>query len=88
MARACIIESELKNARDDIARIEGAFTGDVRVCVSPTTAINMVPKALINLKRRRPEINVKIEENVYPDNLARPETRRCGRGRLHASGKV
>ena len=70
VARACIIESELKNARDDIARIEGAFTGDVRVCVSPTTAINMVPKALINLKRRRPAINVKIEENVYPDNLA------------------
>ena len=62
-------QSELKNARDDIARIEGAFTGEVRVCVSPTTAINMVPKALINLKRRRPAVNVKIEENVYPDNL-------------------
>ena len=70
VARACLIDSELKNARNDIARIEGAFTGDVRVCVSPTTAINMVPKALINLKRRRPEVNVKIEENVYPDNLA------------------
>ena len=69
VARACIIASELKNARDEIARIEGAFTGDVRVCVSPTTAINMVPKALINLKRRRPAVNVKIEENVYPDNL-------------------
>ena len=70
VARAGVIDAELKNARNDIARIEGAFTGDIRVCVSPTTAINMVPKALINLKRRRPEINVKIEENVYPDNLA------------------
>jgi len=70
VARAGIIETELKNARNDIARIEGAITGDVRICVSPTTAINMVPKAIINMKRRRPDVNVQIEENVYPDNLA------------------
>lgn len=70
IARAQIVETELKSARNEIDHIEGAVSGDVRICVSPTVAINMVPNAIINLKRRRPKIQIHIEDGVYPDNLA------------------
>lgn len=68
--RALSIENELNNARHEIANIEGVTTGDIRVSASPSVAINLMPRAVLNLKAMRPQVTVHIEEMVYPHVLS------------------
>jgi DNA-binding transcriptional LysR family regulator len=67
--RALSIETELNNARNEIDKIEGVTTGDIRVSASPSVAINLMPRAILNLKKSRPNVTVHIEELVYPHVL-------------------
>lgn len=67
--RALSIEIELNNARNEIDNIEGVATGDIRVSASPSVAINLMPRAILNLKSSRPNVTVHIEELVYPHVL-------------------
>lgn len=72
--RARIVDAELRNARNDVELTERARFGDVKVSSSPTVAINLLPRAVLALKKSRPEVHVQIEEAVYPDNLASVHT--------------
>lgn len=68
--RAKTIDAELKSARNEIDNIEGIVTGDIRVSASPTVAINLLPRAILNLKAARPNVTLHIEEGVYPQVLS------------------
>jgi LysR family transcriptional regulator of abg operon len=69
--RTKFIEAELQSARSEVQLIEGARIGDVTVSASPTVAVNLLPRAVLEFKRERPQIRVHIEEGIYPDILSR-----------------
>jgi LysR family transcriptional regulator of abg operon len=74
IARAKTIETELRQARNDIDTIQGAKGGDIRLGVSPAVATSLLPQAILNFKRARPKVRFHIEEGVYPDVLATVRT--------------
>jgi LysR family transcriptional regulator of abg operon len=69
IARARAIESELRQARNDIEDIGGAGKGEIRVSASPTVAMSLLPRAILDFKRERPKVSFHVEEGVYPDVL-------------------
>ncbi len=69
IARARAIESELREARNDIDNIRGAGIGEIRVVTSPTVGMSLLPRSILSFKRTRPKVSVQIHEGVYPDIL-------------------
>lgn len=69
LARAKIIEAELRHARNDVQMIQGAQVGEIRVTASPTVAMGLLPRAVIAFQAARPQVNFRISEAVYPDML-------------------
>ncbi len=69
IARAKVVEGELREARNDIDSIVGAGTGELRISISPTVSVGLAPQAVIEFKRSRPRVSVQIQEGVYPDVL-------------------
>jgi len=69
LTRAKLIEAELRHARDDVQMTQGAQVGEVRVCVSPTVAMGLLPRAIIEFQKARPRVSFVVSESVYPDML-------------------
>ena len=51
LARARIIEAELRHARNDVQMIQGAHIGEICVSASPTVAIGLLPRAAVGFQR-------------------------------------
>ncbi|MDB5602410.1 MAG: hypothetical protein JWN71_4454 [Xanthobacteraceae bacterium] len=68
--RSKIVESELRQARDDIAHLLAATHGDLRIGASPVAAFNLLPIALARFKKRRPNLRVEVMEGLFPGLLA------------------
>ncbi len=69
LARAKIIESELRHARNDVEAVQGAGIGEIQVSASPTVAMGLLPRAVVAFQRTRPRVSFRIREGVYPDIL-------------------
>ncbi len=69
IARAKVVEAELREARNDIETVRGAGSGEIRVSASPSVAMALLPKAVLAFKRTRPKVSFQIQEGVYPDVL-------------------
>jgi len=69
IARAKVVEAELRQARNDIETVRGAASGEIRVSASPTVAMALLPRAVLAFKRTRPNVTFRIQEGVYPDVL-------------------
>ena len=69
IARAKVVEAELRQARNDIETVRGAGAGEIRVSASPTVAMGLLPKAIVGFKRTRPKVSFQIQEGSYPDVL-------------------
>ncbi|MFN3746575.1 MAG: LysR family transcriptional regulator [Hyphomicrobiaceae bacterium] len=69
LSRAKNIEAEMRHARNDVQMIQGAQVGEIRVSVSPTVAVGLLPRAIIEFQSARPRVNFMISEAVYPDML-------------------
>lgn len=69
LARAKIIDAELRHARNDVQMIQGAQVGEIRVTASPTVAMGLLPRAVIAFQSERPRVSFRISESVYPDML-------------------
>ncbi len=74
VARAKTIESELREARNDIDNIRGAGTGEIRIVTSPTVGMSLLPRAILSFQLARPKVNMQIHEGVYPDVLNQVRT--------------
>lgn len=74
MVRARAIEAELREARNDIESMQGTGSGEIRVSASPTVAMGLLPRAILEFKRTRPKVSFQIREGVYPDVLAAVRT--------------
>lgn len=69
IARAKVIEGELRQARNDVETAQGAAVGEIKVSASPTVSVGLLPRAIVNFRRTRPRVSFHIEEGVYPDVL-------------------
>jgi DNA-binding transcriptional LysR family regulator len=69
IARAKVVEAELRQARNDIETVRGAGAGEIRVSASPTVAMGLLPNAIVGFKRTRPKVSFQIQEGSYPDVL-------------------
>jgi molybdate transport repressor ModE-like protein len=70
IARAKIIEAELRHARSDIENVLGASVGEIRISASPSVATGLIPRTVLAFKRGRPRVSFLIQEGVYPDVLS------------------
>jgi DNA-binding transcriptional LysR family regulator len=69
LARAKIIEAEIRHARNDVEAAQGAHVGEIRVSASPTVAMGLLPRAIVAFQKARPNVSFRIWEGVYPDIL-------------------
>ncbi len=69
LTHAKVIEAELRHARNDVQTVHGAQVGEIRVSVSPTVAMGLLPRAVVAFQRARPRVSFRISEDVYPDIL-------------------
>jgi LysR family transcriptional regulator of abg operon len=53
LARAKMIEAELRHARDEVEAIQGAGVGEIRVSASPTGAMGLLPRAVVAFQGTR-----------------------------------
>jgi DNA-binding transcriptional LysR family regulator len=74
VARAKVVEAELRHARNDIEGMRDATVGEVRVSASPTVAMGLLPRAIVAFQHKRPRVRFSIQEGVYPDILAAVRT--------------
>lgn len=69
LTRARLIEAELRHARNDVQMIQGAQVGEIRVSVSPTVAVGLLPRTIIEFQKAHPRVSFVVSEAVYPDIL-------------------
>jgi LysR family transcriptional regulator, regulator of abg operon len=76
LARARVIQSELRRVEEDIAQIRGEPGGTVALGVSPTASILLVPEMLRRLQRHQPVCSVRVVEGAWStlQPLVRDET--------------
>lgn len=76
VARARVIESELRKAEEEIAQFAGGHAGSVAFGVGPTHMILIVPEAVPQFCQKFPSIRVRIVEGPHPPliRLVRDET--------------
>lgn len=71
VSRATSIERELREIRNDTESMLGGVSGEIRISASPSVSVGILPNAMIEFCKARPNVAVRIEEAVYPDVLPR-----------------
>lgn len=66
LARAKMIEAELRHVRNDVQTVQNAQMGEIRIAASPTVAMGLLPRAIVSFQKRRPRVSFRISEDVYP----------------------
>jgi LysR family transcriptional regulator, regulator of abg operon len=62
--RSKIVDSELRQARDDIAHLRAATRGDLRIGATPVAAFSLLPAVLARLKTLRPQLQVSVTDGM------------------------
>jgi DNA-binding transcriptional LysR family regulator len=62
--RSRIVDSELRQARDDIAHLRAATRGDLRIGATPVAAFSLLPAVLARLKTSRPQLQVSVTDGM------------------------
>jgi DNA-binding transcriptional LysR family regulator len=63
--RALIVDSELRRAREEVEQIKGRSTGQVRVAMSLSSSIALLPMALACFRKRYPDALVSLSESSF-----------------------
>ena len=64
LARARVVQAELKNIEDDLEQLRGKRAGSVVIGASAAASVLFVPEALARFRRRYPEASVRLVEGV------------------------
>lgn len=67
LVRARTISNEIRRAQEDIAQLEGATTGSLRVCMSTVPHIALFPYALKTFRERYPDVMMDLRDGVFPN---------------------
>lgn len=62
LARARIVQAELRKAEDDLASLHGGGAGSVAFGTAPASCLLIVPEAVLAFRRRYPQVRVRITE--------------------------
>jgi DNA-binding transcriptional LysR family regulator len=62
--RGRIIDSELRQAKDDVAHLRAATRGDLRIGATPVAAFSLLPTVLARLKKSRPQLQVSVTDGM------------------------
>ncbi|HWL73011.1 MAG TPA: LysR substrate-binding domain-containing protein, partial [Burkholderiaceae bacterium] len=62
--RSKIVDSELRQAKDDIAQLRTATHGDLRVGATPLAAFSLLPVVLARFRASRPHARVSITDGM------------------------
>jgi DNA-binding transcriptional LysR family regulator len=62
--RSKIVDSELRQAKDDIAHLRAATHGDLRIGATPVAAFSLLPIVLARFKTSRPQARVSITDGM------------------------
>lgn len=65
LARARVIQAELRRAEEDLAELRGERGGAVTLGVSPMISAVLVPQAIVHLRQQRPLCSVHVVEGVW-----------------------
>lgn len=63
--RAEAIRSEMQRARDEIAQLKGAGTGEVSVALSTASSMALLPGVMPPFRKRYPDALLKISESLF-----------------------
>lgn len=69
--RSRIVDSELRQARDDIAQLRAATQGDLRIGATPVAAFSLLPVVLARIKTARPKLRVTVNDGIGAGLLTR-----------------
>ncbi|MES2412593.1 MAG: LysR substrate-binding domain-containing protein [Pseudomonadota bacterium] len=69
VARARVVDQELKRAFDEIGQMQGRLSGSVTIACSHIPMMLFVPEAIGQLQQNFPDVEVRIIEGVYPQVL-------------------
>ena len=69
LAHAKRIEAALRHAHNDVEAVRGAASGEIRISGSPTVAMGLLPRAVVEFQRTHPRVSFLMQEGVYPDIL-------------------
>jgi len=62
--RGRIVDSELRQAKDDIAHLRAATRGDLRIGATPVAAFSLLPAVLARLKKSRPLVHISVTDGM------------------------
>ncbi len=62
--RGKIVDSELRQARDDVAHLRAATRGDLRIGATPVAAFSLLPSVLARLQKTRPGLQVSVTDGM------------------------
>ncbi|MEQ8515382.1 MAG: LysR family transcriptional regulator, partial [Chromatocurvus sp.] len=68
---ASLFFAEIDHGADDLAELDGAFTGKLRIGALPLARASMVPTALASVLRIYPDAEVSITDGPYEEQLRR-----------------
>jgi DNA-binding transcriptional LysR family regulator len=71
LARARVVQSELRRAADDLAALSGGAQGAVAFGMGPASCMRLAPDALAQFRRAHPDANVRIIEGATDVLVAR-----------------
>lgn len=64
LARARSVQSDLKRAQEEIAELAGAGRGRVALGIASVIGALLLPRTLVRLRERRPDVDVRIVEGT------------------------
>ncbi|GKY86511.1 LysR family transcriptional regulator [Sinisalibacter aestuarii] len=70
IARARVIQAELRKLDEEVSQIQGARSGSLHVTVSPLAAVRIVPKVMDRFRRLFPGVHVQIAGGHPPSTTA------------------
>jgi DNA-binding transcriptional LysR family regulator len=62
--RSKIVDTELRQVKDDIAHLQAATRGDLRIGATPVAAFSLLPAILARLKTSRPQVRVTVTDGM------------------------
>lgn len=63
--RAESVQAELRRARDEVNQLKGETTGEVSIALSTASSISLLPKTLVEFRKRYPDVVLKISETFF-----------------------
>ena len=63
--RAEAVQAELRRAKEEVNQLQGQRTGEISIALSTASSITLIPKTLVEFRKRYPDVILKISETFF-----------------------